>query len=251
MELPSSPDQGIARLPDHRVAFFGGSFDPPHCGHLAIARAAQAALNLDAVLFAPVGAQPLKPFGSSASFPDRVAMTRLAIAGDPSFAVSLVDAPTPTGTPNYTIDTLIHFRAELPFASTLYFLMGADSFLSIGRWHRAAEIPFVASIVVASRPGQPLVDLKAALPSGLRVSSAAIPAQEPLSSSVEENMDQYLVENGRGESAPLFILPALRFDVSASQIRERIHAPNAPRPEDAQLLSAAVLTYIRAHHLYR
>ena len=65
-----------------RVAFFGGSFDPPHLGHLAVAWAAQAALGLDTVLFAPVGAQPLKPLGSSASYEDRLALTRLAIAGD-------------------------------------------------------------------------------------------------------------------------------------------------------------------------
>ena len=76
-----------------RVAFFGGTFDPPHLGHLAVARAARAAFALDAVLFAPVGMQPLKPEGLAASFEDRVAMTRLAIAGEPGFEVSLADAP--------------------------------------------------------------------------------------------------------------------------------------------------------------
>ena len=60
-----------------RVAFFGGSFDPPHFGHLAVARAARAALELDCVLFSPVGVQPLKPSGSTASFEDRVDMPRL------------------------------------------------------------------------------------------------------------------------------------------------------------------------------
>ena len=68
-----------------RVAFFGGSFDPPHLGHLAVARAARAALELDTVLFAPVGAQPLKPQGSSAGFEHRLEMTRLAIASEPAF----------------------------------------------------------------------------------------------------------------------------------------------------------------------
>ena len=76
-----------------RVAFFGGSFDPPHLGHLAVARAAQAGLRLDRVLFAPVGAQPLKPEGSTASFENRVEMTRLAIAGEEGFEISLADAP--------------------------------------------------------------------------------------------------------------------------------------------------------------
>ncbi|MGA8041301.1 MAG: adenylyltransferase/cytidyltransferase family protein, partial [Terracidiphilus sp.] len=61
-----------------RIAFFGGSFDPPHNGHLAVARAALQALQLDKVLFAPVGTQPLKPHGASAGFADRLAMTQLA-----------------------------------------------------------------------------------------------------------------------------------------------------------------------------
>src|ERR1700728_4305611 len=90
-----------------RVAFFGGSFDPPHIGHVAVARAARQALHLDRVLFAPVGLQPLKPTGPSASFEDRVAMTRLAIAGQPGFELSLADAPKAAGAaPNFTIDTL-------------------------------------------------------------------------------------------------------------------------------------------------
>ncbi len=99
-----------------RVAFFGGSFDPPHLGHLAIARAARDGLKLDKVLFAPVGAQPLKPLGSTAAFEDRVAMTRLAIAEEPGFALSLLDAPDPDGKPNYTLETLepAACRARVP-----------------------------------------------------------------------------------------------------------------------------------------
>src|SRR5271165_476001 len=93
-----------------RIAFFGGSFDPPHMGHLAVARAARAALGLDCVLFAPVGAQPLKPQGPSASFADRLEMTKLAIAGQPGFAISLADAPMSSGAPNYTLETLLGLR---------------------------------------------------------------------------------------------------------------------------------------------
>ena len=72
-----------------RVAFFGGSFDPPHLGHLAVARAARDAFQLDTVLFAPVGAQPLKPEGSAAGFEDRLAMTRLAIEDEPGLRFRL------------------------------------------------------------------------------------------------------------------------------------------------------------------
>src|ERR1700675_1995993 len=125
-----------------RVAFFGGSFDPPHLGHLAIARAARDALHLDRVLFAPVGAQPLKPLGPTVSFDDRVAMTQLAIAGEPAFELSRIDAPNPEGQPNYTLETLRTIRQELGPHADLFCLMGADSFVSLRRWHGAAEIPF-------------------------------------------------------------------------------------------------------------
>ena len=124
-----------------RVAFFGGSFDPPHQGHLAVARAARAALELDTVLFAPVGAQPLKPLGSTASFDDRVEMTRLAVEGMQGFEVSLADAPKPSAAPNYTLETLLQLRAGLS-GGALFCLMGADSFFGLKRWHRSAEIPF-------------------------------------------------------------------------------------------------------------
>src|ERR1700690_3910097 len=116
----------VAFFSGSRVAFFGGSFDPPHLGHLAVARAARDAFHLDKVLFAPVGAQPLKPEGSAASFDDRVAMTRLAIAGEPGFTVSLLDAPKSSGAgdslPNYTIDTLNALHTEFKSNCILYFL---------------------------------------------------------------------------------------------------------------------------------
>ena len=104
----------------------------------------QKALQLDTVLFAPVGIQPLKPTGSTASFEDRVAMTELAIDGWPQFAISFADAPDPGGTPNYTIDTLARLREEFP-AATLFTLMGADSLVGLRRWHRGAELAFRSS----------------------------------------------------------------------------------------------------------
>jgi nicotinate-nucleotide adenylyltransferase len=161
-----------------RVAFFGGSFDPPHLGHLGVARAARAALGLDLVLFAPVGAQPLKPQGTAAVFADRLAMTRLAIASDPAFALSLADAPLPSGEPNYTLETLLALRAQLPPLSALFCLMGADSFAFFRSWHRAAEIPFVASLIVASRPSESqwsLDTLDSALPPGLTIEAIPVP----------------------------------------------------------------------------
>jgi nicotinate-nucleotide adenylyltransferase len=235
-----------------RVAFFGGSFDPPHLGHLAIARAAREALTLDSVLFAPVGAQPLKPEGSMASFEDRLALTRLAIDGERGFAVSPIDAPKPFAAPNYTIETLRELRAKLPGDGKLFCLMGADSLFSLRRWHRAEEIPFVASLIVASRPGQPLDDLRAAFPQGLTMEPARSPAHvnmEPPCSRFDVSC--YLLRNSTGDSAPLYLLPGLHVEISASQVREQIHGAKGSSVTDPQLLSAPVLHYIRAHGLYR
>jgi nicotinate (nicotinamide) nucleotide adenylyltransferase/ribosome silencing factor RsfS/YbeB/iojap len=229
-----------------RVAFFGGSFDPPHLGHLGVARAAREALALDTVLFAPVGAQPLKPQGATASFEDRLAMTRLAIAGETGFAVSLADAPRPLGEPNYTLETLLRLRAELPPGGALFCLMGADSFTALRLWHRAGEIPFVAPLIVASRPGEHLDELKAALPVGL----AVVSPRQPDRPGDEIELRRYILRNPAGEMAPLYLLPGLQIEISASEIREQVRAAaGGPAPE-RELLPAPVSAYIRAHGLY-
>ncbi len=230
-----------------RVAFFGGSFDPPHLGHLAVARAARAALQLDTVLFAPVGAQPLKPHGSTASFQDRLAMTRLAVGDEPGLAVSLADAPNPSGAPNYTLETLLGLRAGLPSDGALFCLMGADSFFSLHRWHRSAEIPFAASLIVASRPGQRLDDLRTALPPGLTIDSAT--GSEAADSFIE--VRSCLLHNLAGESASFYLLPGLQMEISASEIRDQVRADAGTPVGGGQLLPKAVFDYIRSHGLYR
>lgn len=231
--------------PGGRVAYFGGSFDPPHLGHLAVARAAQAALGLDAVLFAPTGTQPLKSEGPTASFEDRVAMTRLAIQGEPGMSVSLADAPTAAGEPNYSAETLTRLRSELPAGSKLYFLMGADSFLSLRRWRRAAEIPFLARLIVAARPGRPLDNLGAALPAGLAIEPTAL-ARE--TGGIEIRC--YSITDAAGKKAPLYLLPGLHADISASDIRDQICAEKG-RLTGGLLLPPAVADYVRQRDLYR
>ncbi len=228
---PSSP---------HDIIFFGGSFDPPHCGHLAIAEAAQQALTRESqhsfarVLFAPVGRQPLKPAGSSASFENRVAMTRLAIANHPTFEVTLADAPNPTHTkPNYTIDTLLQLRSQYPPETRWHLLLGADSFRTLHHWHRAAEIPFAASLIVASRPHEDLSDLPSLLPPTVTLTTVS--------------PHHYRLHNPAGEQASLLLLPNLEYDISATHLRDQIHDLSA-NPQ--LLLPQSVLDYIHQHHLY-
>jgi nicotinate-nucleotide adenylyltransferase len=229
-----------------RIAFFGGSFDPPHRGHLAVARAAQLALDLDTVLFAPVGSQPLKPHGASAGFEDRLAMTELAIKSKPNFAISLADAPAPGAAHNYTIDTLLRLRAELPDNSVLFCLLGADSFLALQHWRRGADIPFAAPLIVASRPGQQLEDLAAALPPGISIN--AVPVSNS-SNGIE--VRTFALRNPAGAATPFYLLPGLEIEVSASEIRSQAQAAHGRLGTGHDLLPESVSDYIAAHGLYR
>jgi nicotinate-nucleotide adenylyltransferase len=230
-----------------RIAFFGGSFDPPHLGHLAVARAARTAFRLDQVLFAPVGVQPLKPEGPSANFADRVAMTRLAIADEPEFNVSLADAPKLHGAPNFTLETLMELRAGLGSGGALFCLMGADSFLSLRRWHRAAEVPFVAPLIVASRPCEPLDALEDSLPPELHLEST--PGAERLSSGIE--IRTFELSNQAGDRGPFYLLPGLDVEISATEIRREIRTGSSHALDRQAQVPAAVAEYVRAHRLYR
>jgi nicotinate-nucleotide adenylyltransferase len=142
-----------------RVAFFGGTFDPPHRGHLSIARAAAHTFGLQKVLFAPVGHQPLKEDLKSSSFADRLEMVRLACKTDHRFEASEVDAPRSDGAPNYTANTLETLRREQPGVH-LFAIAGADSFLTLRKWHEPDKVLELAEWIVVSRPSWPLEKLK-------------------------------------------------------------------------------------------
>lgn len=215
-----------------KIGFFGGSFDPPHRGHIALARLAIERLGLDRVLLAPVGVQPLKRTRPQAGFDDRVAMTRLAVEGQPGLEVSLVDAPHPDNRPNYTLDTIRSLRASLEGENRIYFLMGADAFLTIGQWHRAADLLFACDMVVAARPGFDLELLAAALPKGV--------------SAERTGPDVLTLHNNTGRTSHLCLLPDLAERASATEIRESLERGESP---DA-MLDPRVEAYIREHGLY-
>lgn len=226
-----------------RIAFFGGSFDPPHCGHLAIARAAVECVGLERILFAPVGSQPLKRDLQPAPFEDRLAMVRLAIAGDPALEVSLLDAPRADGKPNYTLNTLQTLRRSLAPADELFCLLGADSFLSIRQWKGADDLLFACDFIVAGRPGFELTDLRSALPEDVLISGTP-KLFSPGCVSVE-------LESPTRRRSRLYLLPDLKEDISATEIRAALNgAPRSATDEDP-VLAPAVIAYIRAHGLYR
>jgi nicotinate-nucleotide adenylyltransferase len=198
-----------------RVALFGGSFDPPHHGHIAIATAAADVFDLDSVYFTPVGRQPLKPDSVPATFADRLAMVELACKADSRFAVSDLDAPRSDGKPNYTVETLAALHEAVPDAR-LFNLVGADSFLNLPRWHESERLLELAEWIVVSRPGFPLADLS--------------------------TLDLTPRQRGR-----VHLLQTVHEDVAATNLRERLEAGDSC----ADVLDPAVSAYIQAHHLYR
>lgn len=224
-----------------KVALFGGSFDPPHQGHVALVRLAIDRLHLDRVLMAPVGAQPLKQASQPpASFEDRVEMVRLAIAGEPGLEASLIDAPRSDNRPNYTIHTIKRLKCELPPNDKLFCLMGADSFLTIGRWYRASELLMSCDFIVASRPGFDLSRIAAALPENIALASE----ENPDASNVTHSLVIGLRNDG-GERSRLYLLPDLAEEVSATEIRSELAAGQSKG------LAPAVAAYIAEHRLYR
>jgi nicotinate-nucleotide adenylyltransferase len=220
-----------------RIAFFGGTFDPPHRGHIAIARAAITRLALDQVLVAPVATQPLKGGSSHSSFEDRLAMVRLAVAGEPGLTASDVDAPLPDGRPNYTFDTLQRLRNHLQPTDELFCLLGADSFLTLRSWHHCSELLLFCDFIVAGRPGFSLEEINAVLPKGVQNTGEAR----------EAGFTRFTLGGPSGQSSELFLLPDLDQDVSATEIRTAL----AEGSEQQTVLAPAVAEYIRSHALYR
>ena len=195
----------------------GGSFDPIHMGHLIIAEAAREALRLDTVLFVPAGQQPLKLGSRVTPAEDRAEMVRLAIEGNPNFALSLVDVGR--AGPSYTVDTLRELKADAEGARegdvAMWFVMGADSLLTFSRWRDPDGIISLSQLAVVRRPG-------------FTVDLASLYSEWPALPVKVDWVD-----------APLI-------DISATALRERVRAGKSIRYR----VPEAVRRYIEAEGLY-
>ena len=145
-----TPAPRARRRGARRIGVFGGTFDPPHLGHLALAECARDQLGLERVIFIPAGSPPHKRRIERSTALRRVAMTRLAIRGNPAFRVSLLEVRRRG--PSFTVDTLRDLGKRFP-GGRLYLLLGADSLADFPNWHRPREILRRATLVVAARPG--------------------------------------------------------------------------------------------------
>jgi nicotinate-nucleotide adenylyltransferase len=133
-----------------RLGLLGGTFDPPHLGHLIVASAAFESLELDRILFIPAAAPPHKLGSVVASAEQRLEMVRRAITGDPRFAVDDLELRRPGA--SYTVDTLRALREREPGVE-LFFLVGADQVRELHTWRDPEEVSRLACLAVLSRGG--------------------------------------------------------------------------------------------------
>ena len=133
-----------------RTAIFGGTFDPIHCAHLAVAYEAAAAFNLHRVLFVVAAHPPHKPGMRIESFEHRLRMTEIACEPEPRFQASDIEAGTAQ---SYSIYTIEQLRVQLAPTDTLFFLIGADAFAEIRTWFRWRDVIASVEFIVAARPG--------------------------------------------------------------------------------------------------
>jgi nicotinate-nucleotide adenylyltransferase len=180
-----------------RIGILGGTFDPPHVGHLWLATLAADAIGLDRVLFMPAAQPPHKARPEMTSATDRLLMTRLAVAGDDAFELTLIEMER--AGPSYTIDSVVELRRLYGDDAELFLLMAADSLAQIDSWRQPNELLERIEWVVGPRPG------------------VALPDRSALE-------DRFGVNAGR-----IHLLDGPSLDVSSSQIRERVAAGHAIR----------------------
>jgi len=200
-----------------RLGYFGGTFDPPHLGHLAVAQAAADAFALEQVLMVPTGVQPLRPVSPLAPFADRLAMVSLLCEQDPRLQAAALEAPRNPPVPNYTVDTLQQLLVRSP-EDELFVIVGADAFQSLPQWRSPELLLTLAQWIVVTRP---------------RLTALELPALTP------EQRER------------VHLLQTLDNPASASAVRAALASRDPARSAElASLLSPPVLAYIREHGLY-
>lgn len=230
------------------IGLFGGTFDPIHRGHLALAHAARGRFQLGRIYFVPANVPPHKQRHPLSSYVHRYAMTALATRGETTFVPSLLEAPAHTSTavrlpsnsipaaPNYSIDTVRALKRSLRKNDRLFLLLGIDAFQDIAAWHEAEALFTECEFIVASRPGYSLADVANALPESLRPKASVTkpfnkqPAHGEL---VLPGVRVHLLEN-------------VHKNISASAIRQAAAAKRSL----ARFVTPEVAEYIKKVELY-
>jgi nicotinate-nucleotide adenylyltransferase len=229
------------------IGLFGGTFDPIHLGHIALATAAQERLKLARIYFVPANVPPHKQRHPLSPYLHRYAMVALATTPAKAFVPSLLEAPeempankdakkAKAAPANYSIDTVRRLKQTLKKIDRLFFLIGIDAFNDIAKWHRAEELFAECEFIVASRPGYSLADVANALPEKLRPKAAVT---KPFG---KQPANGQLVLPG----VTVHLLEDVHKNVSATAIRE---AAAAKKPL-TKFVTPEVAEYIRKTALY-
>ncbi len=197
-----------------KIGVLGGTFDPVHLAHLAVAEAVKAELDLAEVIFMPAGQPWLKANNYILAPEHRVQMVRLAIAGKPCFRLSTMEIDRPG--PSYTVDTMAELRGQIGAEDELYFILGWDNLAELPRWREPARIIQLCYLVAVPRPGYPVPDL----------------------TKLEGNIP--------GIAKRVIVMDKPQLDISATEIRKRL---GRGKPIN-DLVPEAVAEYIRRHGLY-
>ncbi len=217
-----------------RIGLLGGTFDPVHNGHLAVAEFVLDTLGLDSILFVPAALPPHKDCHANglliSSFSHRYAMVKLAIALNSSFAVSDIEAKR--ATPSYSIDTINILRQTSHEHAELFFIIGVDAFLEIDTWKQFQNLPMLVNFVVISRPGYP---------------------PDRVEETISRNFAGYNYEPASetwrsGKNRGRFILKHMEpVPISSTQIREKIRTGK----DISDLVPRSVEEYISTENLYK
>jgi nicotinate-nucleotide adenylyltransferase len=227
------------------IGLFGGTFDPIHRGHLALARAALERHKLNRIYLVPSGVPPHKQQQPLSAFVHRYAMVALATKDDRQLLPSLLEAPEESlsinkkdrAKPNYTVDTVRRLKQSFKSVDKLFVLAGIDAFADIAKWHQAEALFREAEFIVASRPGYSLADVANALPESLR------PKPEVTRPFQKQAASGDLVLKG----ATIHLLDEVHQPISATAIRE---AAAGGKPL-GRFVDASVADYIKKIGLYK
>lgn len=212
------------------LGILGGTFDPVHLAHLALARVACDKLDLAQVLWIPAG-QPPHRTPPRAAPADRLAMVQSAIAADARFVLDASEVASTAA--SYTVQTLLRLRAEYGATRPLVLLMGADAFRGLPGWHRWQEIFGLAHIAVATRPGFPL--------------DTHVP---PLADELAARGGASAADLANAPAGRIVFFELVAGTVSATEVRDLLAAAT-PLDRLGALLPQPVLDYIHSHSLYR
>jgi nicotinate-nucleotide adenylyltransferase len=160
-----------------RVGVFGGTFDPIHLGHLAVARSIQDTLRLDKVIFVPAGQPWLKAGTPVSPVNDRVQMLQLALVRRRAFELSTIEADMPG--PSYTVDTMESLQRQLGSDADLFFLLGSDALVDIPKWKEPQRLIQLCQLVAFARPGFGLPTMEALEAAVPRVSQRVVFVEVP------------------------------------------------------------------------